>query len=82
MCGQSFADMPTIVSGDKICYIDPQKIVWKDGGCLYKLPKNHPTEYVDSFAPFKFENPCALKEFNGHYQGTLFSFHFEAKRQI
>ena len=75
-----FVDLPTIVSGDKICYIDPQKTVWKDAGCIYKLPKEHPAEYTDSFAPFKFENPCALKEFNGHYKGTLFRFPLRSQK--
>ena len=50
--------------------MDPQKKIWPgDPGRKYKLTNNTP-ENSDSFAPFKFANPCSL-EFDQTYAGTL-----------
>ena len=47
-------DLPAIVSGEWICFMDPQKKIWRgDPGHKYKLRNNKP-ENQDSFKPFVF----------------------------
>ena len=63
-------DLPTIISGEWICYMDSQKEIWKgDPGHKYKLTKNNP-KYNDSFTPFQFHDTCSLGS-NYTYPGTL-----------
>ena len=69
----TFTDLPIIISGELICFMDPQKKIWRgEPGHKYKLTCNKP-EYRDSFAPFKFDNPCSL-DFDLVYPGTLIRF--------
>ena len=78
LCMKSFSlyfisDLPVILSGEWLCFMDPQKKIWPgDPGHKYKLTNNKP-ENEDSFAPFKFANSCSL-EFNQYYRGTLIRF--------
>ena len=66
-------DLPVIMSGEWLCFMDPQKRIWPgDPGHKYRLTKNKP-EYKDSFAPFKFASSCSL-EFSQYYHGTLIRF--------
>ena len=68
-----FLDLPTIVSGEWLCFMDPQKKVWRgDPGHKYKL-RNNKSEYRDSFTPFVFDDPCSL-ETKQNYPGTLIRF--------
>ena len=63
-------DLPTIISGEWICYMDPQKRIWKrQPGHKYKLTNNKP-EYKDSFAPFRFVDSCSLG-LKQNYPGTM-----------
>ena len=66
-------DLPTIISGQWLCFMDPQKEIWKgQPGHKYRLTHNTP-ENSDSFAPFRFANSCSLK-FEQIYAGTLIRF--------
>ena len=66
-------DLPAIVSGEWLCFMDPQKKIWrKDPGHKYKL-RNNRSEYRDSFTPFVFADPCSL-EAKQNYPGTLIRF--------
>ena len=66
-------DLPAIVSGEWLCFMDPQKKIWRgDPGHKYKLRNNKP-EYQDSFKPFVFADPCSL-ETKQNYPGTLIRF--------
>ena len=66
-------DLPEIVSGEWLCFMDPQKKIWgRDPGHKYKLRNNKP-EYRDSFTPFVFADPCSL-ETKQNYRGTLIRF--------
>ena len=68
-----FTDLPTIISGKWLCFMDPQKEIWQgQPGHKYKLTHNKP-ENSDSFAPFRFANSCCLK-FDQIYPGTLIRF--------
>ena len=66
-------DLPAIVSGDWLCFMDPQKKIWRgDPGHKYKLRNNKP-ENQDSFMPFVFADPCSLG-IRQNYPGTLIRF--------
>ena len=66
-----FTDLPIIVSGKWLCFMDPQKKIWKgEPGHRYKLTYNKP-ENNDSFAPFRFANSCSLES----DQEPLLGFH-------
>ena len=66
-------DLPAIVSGDWLCFMDPQKKIWRgDPGHKYKLRINK-AENQDSFKPFVFADPCSLKA-RQNYPGTLIRF--------
>ena len=68
-----FTDLPIIISGKWLCFMDPQKDIWQgQPGHKYKLTHNKP-ENSDSFAPFRFANSCSL-EFEQTYPGTLIRF--------
>ena len=72
-------DLPTIVSGEWLCFMDPQKKVWRgDPGRKYKL-RNNKSEYQDSFTPFVFADPCSL-ETKQNYPGTLVRFPLRKQR--
>ena len=63
-------DLPTIISGEWMCFMDPQKKIWKgDPGHKYKLTKNNPKN-SDSFVPFQFHDSCSLGS-NYTYPGTM-----------
>ena len=69
----SFVDVPAIISGKWLCFMDPQKIMWKgDPGRKYKLT-NNTQQNSDSFSPFKFTDDCSLGT-QQQYNGTLIRF--------
>ena len=68
-----FTDLPTIISGKWLCFMDPQKEIWQgQPGHKYMLTHNKPGN-KDSFAPFRFAHSCSLK-FEQMYTGTLIRF--------
>ena len=72
-------DLPAIVSGEWLCFMDPQKKIWRgDPGHKYKL-RNNRSEYRDSFTPFVFADPCSL-EAKQNYPGTLIRFPLRNER--
>ena len=70
LCMYLNIDLPTIISGDQMCFMDQQKKIWKgDPGHKYKLAKNNPKNR-DSFTPFQFHDACSLGS-NFTYPGTM-----------
>ena len=68
-----YVDLPTIISGEWLCYMDPQKKIWRgDPGHKYKLTSNR-SQYRDSFSPFTFTDHCSLG-MHQRYNGTIFRF--------
>ena len=56
-----------------MCFLDPQKKIWKGTpGHKYRLKNNKP-ENQDSFTPFVFADPCSL-DTKQNYPGTLIRF--------
>ena len=71
-----YVDVPAIISGKWLCFMDPQKKMWRsDPGHKYNLSNNTPEKerYKDSFSPFKFTDPCSLGK-QQQYNGTLIRF--------
>ena len=65
------ADLPTIVSGNRLAYLDPHEEIWpRKTGQWYDIDGN--ARYTDTFAPF--QNLCGFSVRNTHYNGTLFRF--------
>ena len=63
-------DIPTIVSGKWMCFMDPQKKIWKgDPGHKYKVT-SHQLTRGDSCTPFMFNHHCSLK-LKASYPGTI-----------
>ena len=53
-----------------MCFMDPQKKIWKgDAGHKYKLT-SHQLTRSDSCTPFIFNHPCSIK-LNASYLGTI-----------
>ena len=72
-------DLPAIISGTWLCFMDPQKKIWRgDPGRKYKLRNNKP-ENQNSFIPFVFADPCSL-ETKQNYPGTLIRFPLRNER--
>ena len=72
-------DLPAIVSGEWLCFMDPQKKIWRgDPGHKYKLKNNKPGNH-DSFTPFVFGDPCSLG-MKQNYPGTLIRFPLRNER--
>ena len=66
-----YADLPTIVSGKRLAYLDPHEELWpRETGKWYEIPRN--THYSDTFA--SFEGLCGFSVHNSEYNGTLFRF--------
>ncbi|XP_065903891.1 sacsin-like [Dysidea avara] len=66
-------DLPAIISGEWLCFMDPQMKIWKPApGQKYKLTANKP-RCRDSFAPFQFSHHCSLKPCQD-YDGTIIRF--------
>ncbi|XP_065905470.1 sacsin-like [Dysidea avara] len=66
-------DVPAIISGKWLCFMDPQKRLWRgDPGHKYKLT-NNTQQNSDSFSPFKFTDHCSLGT-RQQYNGTLIRF--------
>ena len=66
-----FTDLPTIVSGNRLAYLDPHEELWaRETGKWYDINMN--THFTDSFAPF--EGLCGFSVRNHQYNGTLFRF--------
>jgi len=65
----STVDLPIILSGKWLCFMDPQKKIWRgDPGHRYKLT-NPQLKNSDSCSPFEFSDPCGLK--SSQYNATL-----------
>ena len=64
-------DLPTIVSGNRLAYLDPHEEIWpRETGQWYDIDGN--ARYTDTFAPF--ENLRGFSVRNARYNGTLFRF--------
>ena len=64
-------DLPTIVSGNRIAYLEPHEEIWKgQSGQWY--PLSECAEKTDTLAPF--ENLCGFSSTINAYEGTLFRF--------
>ena len=65
------ADLPTIVSGNRLAYLDPHEEIWpRETGQWYDIDGN--ARYTDTFAPF--ENLRGFSVRNARYNGTFFRF--------
>ena len=72
-------DLPTIISGKWLCYMDPQKKIWRgDPGHKYKLTNNKLLN-SGSFSPFQFADQCSLQK-HQDYNGTIFRFPLRKER--
>ena len=70
-CIYTPTDLPTIVSGNRLAYLDPHEEIWPhETGQWYDIDKN--VHYSDTFAPF--EKLCGFTVRNASYNGTLFRF--------
>ena len=70
-CIYTPTDLPTIVSGNRLAYLDPHEEIWpRETGQWYDIDKN--VHYSDTFAPF--EKLCGFTVRNAYYNGTLFRF--------
>ena len=70
-CIYTPTDLPTIVSGNRLAYLDPHEEIWpRETGQWYDIDKN--VHYSDTFAPF--EKLCGFTVRNASYNGTLFRF--------
>ena len=64
-------DLPTIVSGNRLAYLDPHEEIWpRQTRQWYDINKN--AHCSDTFAPF--EGLCGFSVQNCRYNGTLFRF--------
>ncbi|CAI8014095.1 Sacsin [Geodia barretti] len=64
-------DLPTIVSGNRLAYLDPHEEIWpRQTGQWYEINQN--AHCSDTFAPF--EALCGFSVRNRSYNGTLFRF--------
>ena len=64
------ADIPVIVSGGKLAFLDPQKKIWRgESGQSYPI---HRIRKVDSLAPF--QGVAGFSAQARIYPGTLFRF--------
>ena len=62
-------DLPVILSGKWLCFMDPQKRIWKgDPGHKYKLTSRD-LRSSDLCSPFRFNDPCSLH--GSYYSGTM-----------
>ena len=70
-CIYTPTDLPTIVCGNRLAYLDPHEEIWpRETGQWYDIDKN--VHYSDMFAPF--EKLCGFTVRNAYYNGTLFRF--------
>ena len=68
-----YADLPVIVSGDKLAYMEPQEKVWRgESGQSYLIQDIHSQGKLDSLAPF--ERVAGFSAQVRTYYGTLFRF--------
>jgi sacsin len=64
-------DLPTIVSGNRLAYLDPHEEIWpRQTGQWYEINQN--AHCSDTFVPF--EGLCGFSVRNRSYNGTLFRF--------
>ena len=67
------ADLPVIVSGDKLAYLEPQEKIWRgESGQSYPIREICARNKFDSLAPF--EGVAGFSAQAGIYPGTLFRF--------
>ena len=68
-----YADLPVIISGDKLAYMEPQEKVWRgESGRSYLIQDIHSQGKLDSLAPF--EGIAGFSAQVRTYYGTLFRF--------
>ena len=68
-----YADLPVIISGDKLAYMEPQEKVWRgESGQSYLIQDIHSQSKLDSLAPF--EGVASFSSQVRTYHGTLFRF--------
>ena len=68
-----YADLPVIISGDKLAYMEPQEKVWRgESGQSYFIQDIRSQGKLDSLAPF--EGVAGFSAQAGTYHGTLFRF--------
>ena len=64
-------DLPTILSGNRLAYLDPHEEIWqREAGKWYDIQPN--AHNLDTFAPF--ENLCRFSVHAGNFAGTFFRF--------
>ena len=69
----SYIDLPIILSGDRLAYLDPHEEIWKkETGQWYDIDSDTCTRYSDTFSPF--DNLCGFSIHTGTFAGTLFRF--------
>ena len=67
------ADLPVIVSGDKLAYLEPQEKIWRgESGQSYPIREICAQNRFDSLTPF--EGVAGFSSQAGIYPGTLFRF--------
>ena len=68
-----YADLPVIISGDKLAYMEPQEKVWRgESGQSYLIQEIRSQGKLDSLAPF--EGVAGFSAQVRTYHGTLFRF--------
>ena len=66
------ADLPVIISGEKLAYMEPQEKIWQEAGRSYSFRKAYTQKKFDSLTPF--EGVAGFSAQAGIYPGTLFRF--------
>ena len=68
------SDLPSVVSGDRLAFLDPHSIYIKQGafGCQFEVKPQLLEQYNDQFSPYEDVLDCKVS--NGYYDGTLFRF--------
>ena len=68
-----YVDLPAIISGEWLCFMDPQEKIWEgDPGQKFHLASNN-LQTRNSFLPFEFSDQCCLDS-QSHYNGALMRF--------
>ena len=66
-------DLPIILSGNRLAYLDPHEEIWKkETGQWYDIDSSTCMRYSDTFSPF--DNLCGFSIHTGTFAGTLFRF--------
>ena len=70
----SYTDLPSIVSGSSLAFLDPHEKYFKQGetGRRFDLAGELLTSYKDQFSPYENVLDCKISQ--GRYEGTLFRF--------